>query len=114
MEKRRHRRLAVEFDLCCRRIGNSAVLTHRGRAINASSSGLYFSTNTDGFTSGTMLEVELSIPPKSGRLERPGRILALGKVVRAERISRRTEQTESFEDCYGIALEFCRTPRLTT
>lgn len=112
MEKRRHRRLAVEFDLCCRKVGNGNVRTHRGRAVNASPGGLYFSTSSDGFKPGTMLEVELTIPPKSGQLEKLGRISALGKVVRTEQLSSNAEQINSFEDCYGVALEFCRTPRL--
>jgi hypothetical protein len=61
-----------------------------------------------------MLEVELTIPPKSGQLERLGKISALGKVVRAERVGKETEKTDLSEDCYGVALEFCRTPRLAT
>ncbi len=59
-----------------------------------------------------MLQVELTIPPKAGQLERLGKISVLGEVVRAERIGKETEETSLSEDYYGIALEFCRTPRL--
>jgi hypothetical protein len=110
-EKRKHRRLAVELDLSCRKITPPAEQTYTGRTYNVSPGGLYFETTTEAFKPGNMLQVELSIPPTAGLLEFGGRISGFAKVLRTN--NTRTD-TNLAADRYGVALEFCRSPKLCT
>ena len=103
-EKRKFKRLSITLDLSCRKIGSETETLHKGYTTNVSPGGLYFETADDAFTPGNLLKVELSIPPTAGLLEFGGRISGFGRVLRAG--------TESQSGKYGVALEFCRPPRL--
>jgi len=101
-EKRRHRRLGVKYDISCRIVGSTENKPYEGHTVNVSPGGLYFQTETETFMPGNLLTVELSIPPTSGLLEFGGKIAGFAKVLR----------TDSASGRYGVALQFCRPPKL--
>ena len=101
-EKRRHRRLGTKYNISCRKVGSTAHTSYDGYTVNVSPSGLYFETEADTFERGNLLKVELIIPPTSGLLEFGGKIAGFAKVLR----------TDSASGRYGIALQFCRSPKL--
>ena len=103
-EKRKFKRLPVAFDLSCREAGSETEQLHKGYTVNVGPGGLYFETADGVFRPGDLLTVELSIPPTAGLLEFGGRISGFGRVLRAG------AKPES--DKYGVALEFCRPPKL--
>ena len=111
-ERRKGKRLSAKFNLSCSKLGAMPDQNCTGRAINVSPGGLYFETAAEiMFDAGSLLKIELAIPPTSGELELGGRISVLGKVVRTC-----TAKTGSIlnSDKHGVALEFCHSPRLAT
>jgi len=112
-ERRKFKRLSAALDLSCREVGCPTEQFHKGRTINVSPGGLYFETPAEMFKSGSLLKVELSIPPKSGELEFGGRISAYAKVLRASSICDSVTDADFHSSKYGIALEFCRSPKLS-
>lgn len=113
-EKRKYKRLPVVLDLSCRKVGSAAELLHTGRTVNVSPGGLYFETATEMFELGNLLRVELSIPPTTGLLEFGGRISGLARVFRTCSICNSCTSANSRSGRYGVALEFCRSPKLCT
>ena len=101
-EKRRHRRLGTDYYISCRKVGSTDNKAYDGITINVSPGGLYFKTDTDTFERGSLLKVELSIPPTSGLLEFGGKIAGFAKVLR----------TDSTACRFGVALQFCQSPKL--
>ena len=101
-EKRRHKRLGAQYDISCLKVGSTAQIPYDGYTINVSPGGLYFETAAGIFEQGNLLKVELSIPPTSGLLEFGGKIAGFAKVLR----------TNSASGRYGVALQFCRPPKL--
>ena len=101
-EKRMHRRLGANYNISCRKMGSTENRSYDGLTANVSPGGLYFETTTNTFKRGNLLNVELSIPPTSGLLEFGGKIAGFAKVLRTD------------SDCgkYGVALQFCRAPKL--
>jgi hypothetical protein len=113
-DKRRFKRLTAKFDLSCFKVGPTAEKIYTGRTVNVSPGGLYFETSADIFSTGNLLRIELSILPKAGQLDYGGRISAFAKVLRAETINRIHNALHSSHSRYGVALEFCRSPKLST
>ena len=103
-EKRKFRRLPITLGLSCRKVGSAAEKLHKGCTVNVSPGGLYFETVDGAFETGNLLKVELTIQPTAGLLEFGGRISGFGRVLR----------TCSHSGKYGVALEFCRSPKLCT
>ena len=101
-EKRRHRRLGANYTISCRKVGSAENRAYDGITANVSTGGLYFQTTADVFEKGNLLKVELSIPPTSGLLEFGGKIAGFAKVLR----------TDFAAGKFGVALQFCRTPKL--
>lgn len=101
-EKRRYRRLGTHYNISCRKVGSDEDRAYDGLTVNVSTGGLYFQTATDSFEKGNLLKVELSIPPTSGMLEFGGKIAGFAKVLR----------TDSAAGRFGVALQFCRSPKL--
>jgi hypothetical protein len=101
-EKRRHRRLGANYNISCRKVGSTDNKAYDGTTVNVSPGGLYFKTAADTFEQGNLLKVELSIPPTSGLLEFGGKIAGFAKVLR----------TDSTSGQFGVALQFCRSPKL--
>lgn len=101
-EKRSHRRLGVNYNISCRKVGSAEDRVYDGLTANVSTGGLYFQTSSDVFEKGNLLKVELSIPPTSGLLEFGGKIAGFAKVLR----------TDSAAGRFGVALQFCHAPKL--
>lgn len=102
LEKRRHKRLGATYKLSCRKVGSTSNIPYDCHTLNISTGGLYFEATRGAFEQGDLLHVELSIPPTSGLLEFGGKIAGFAKVLR----------TDSASDKHGVALQFCRPPKL--
>jgi len=111
-EKRKYKRLPIKLDLSYRKVDSTAKKSHTGCTVNVSPCGLYFETAADIFKPGSLLKVELSIPPTTGLLESGGSISGLGKVLRAHTISGSRTDTKLSSVRSGVALEFCRPLKL--
>lgn len=109
-EKRKHKRLGSKFDISCRKVGSTAEQIYTGRAVNVSCGGLYFETTAETFKQGNLLKIELSIPPRPGLLEFGGKLAGFAKVLRADNIC--DSATDLSSGRYGVALQFCRPPKL--
>jgi len=109
-ERRKYKRLGAKFDISCREVGAATERELAGRTINVGTGGLYFETKDVSFKPGSLLEVELSIPPKRGLLEFGGKISAFARVLRTDTIP--VEGTSLTFEKYRVALQFCRSPRL--
>ena len=110
-EKRKYSRLPLELEISCRSIGASAQKVHTGRTVNVCPGGLYFQTAACGFKAGSFLEVRVSIPPTPGLLEAGGTVAALAKVLRTENL-RKSDTPVISSGGNGVAVGFCRTPKL--
>ncbi len=109
-ERRKYKRLGMNFDISCREVGSTTERAHAGCTINVGTGGLYFETNDVSFKPGSLLEVELSIPPKQGLLEFGGRISGFARVLRTDNVSAEGIALNSGK--FGVALQFCRSLRL--
>jgi hypothetical protein len=109
-ERRKYKRLGVRFEIACRLVGSAEELKHAGCTLNAAAGGVYFETQDRHFKPGRLLKVELSVPPKSGLLEFGGKIAGFARVLRADIIS----ESDRPDGKYGVALQFCRAPRLSS
>jgi len=107
-ERRKSQRLGARFNLSYRQVGSITNRAHVGRTVNVAAGGLYFETQDEALKPGSLLEVELSIPPERGVLEFGGRISGFAKVLRADLIS----EEDSTNSKQGIAVQFCKTPSL--
>ena len=111
-ERRKYKRLGARFDISCRKVGSTEEKSYRGCTVNVSPGGLYFQTEVGAFKPGNLLEVKLSIPPAAGILEFGGRISGFARVLRADSIHVSPAGTDLSSAGYGVALQFCRPPRL--
>jgi len=109
-DKRKHKRLGEKFQISCRKVGSKAEQFYTGFTVNVSRGGLYFQTTADTFKQGNLLKVELSIPPTSGLLEFGGKVAGFAKVLRTDNIC--DSAADSSSGRYGVALQFCRPPKL--
>ena len=107
-DKRKYKRLPIKLDLSYRKADSTAKKSCAGCTVNVSPGGLYFETAADVFKLGSLLKVELLIPPTSGLLEFGGIISGLGKVLRTHTISGSRKDTELPSVRSGVALEFCQ------
>ena len=107
-ERRKSQRLGARFNLSYRQVGSTTNQTHTGRTVNVTTGGLYFEIQGKALKPGSLLEVEVSIPPERGVLEFGGSISGFAKVLRADLIS----EEDSTNNKQGIAVQFCKTPSL--
>ncbi len=112
-DKRKYKRLPIKLDLSYRKADSTAKKSHAGCTVNVSPGGLYFETAADVFKLGSLLKVELSIPPTSGLLEFGGSLSGLCKVLRTHTISGSCTDTELPSVRSGVALEFCQPLKLS-
>lgn len=106
-ERRRHRRLLMEFDLYYRQVGSASHHFHTGHTVNVSPGGLYLETPGDVCKPGNLVELSLAIPPKLGVLEFGGKLAGLARVLRVTGLGDFQAAGDiSFGRC-GVALEFC-------
>lgn len=109
-ERRKYKRLGIKFNISCREVGSTKNRARTGRTVNAAPGGLYFETRQQAFEPGSLLELELSIPPKRGLLEFGGRISGFARVLRTDIL---TDLDADFtSERYGVAVQFCQPPRL--
>jgi hypothetical protein len=114
IEKRKHPRIEVHYQLCCRPAEQRGSRSCLGRAVNASPGGIYFRTADCRCPVGRIVELELSIPPSNGRLHRPGRISSFARLLRVEPDEPIPEKDKASDTHYGVAVQFCRAPKLAT
>jgi hypothetical protein len=112
-ERRRHRRLPIKIPLSCSKVGSTAEKARKGLTVNISPAGLYFQTRAGTFKDGSLVRVELSIPPTTGVLEFGGTISSFARVVRTHRIQDYRTNTGLSSSKFGVALEFCQPPKLS-
>jgi hypothetical protein len=117
-EKRKFKRLPITLDLssrlvgakrpaAARKVGLKSEKLYKGCTTNVSPGGLYFETADNVFEAGNLLKVELTIPPTAGLLEFGGKIVAFAKVLRTSNLVDTLSSNR-----YGVALQFCRSPKL--
>ncbi len=111
-ERRKYNRLGAKFDISCREVGSTTEQAHSGCTVNVAPGGLYFKTESATFKPGSLLEVELSIPPKRGLLEFGGKISAFARVLRTDNIFEPAAGTNLSSGTFGVAVQFCRSPKL--
>lgn len=111
-ERRKYKRLGAKFDISCREVGSAAERAYIGCTVNVSPGGLYFETESATFKQGSLLEVELSIPPRRGLLEFGGRISGFARVLRTDNIYDSARGTNLSSEIFGVAVQFCRSPKL--
>ena len=112
-ERRRFRRVGAELDVSLNEVGAGAERYCIGRTINVSPGGLYFQTSADTFKAGdiprgALFKVEMSIPPTKGLLEFGGKVACFAKLLRTSKIP-----DPLLPGNYGVALEFCQSPKLS-
>jgi hypothetical protein len=111
-EKRRYKRLPIKLALSFHKVDSTEKQFHTGCTMNVSPGGLFFETAADVFKPGSLLKVELSIPPTTGLLESGGGISGIGKVLRTHTLSSPRTKTEPNFVRSGVALEFCQPLKL--
>ena len=112
-ERRKYKRLGAKFDISCREVGSTTEQAHTGCTVNVGPGGLYFETESATFKPGSLLEVELSIPPKRGLLEFGGKISGFARVLRIDNIFGSVGSTNLSSGIFGVAVQFCRSPKLS-
>jgi len=80
--------------------------------VNVASGGLYFETSGDAFEQGDLLKISIEIPPTAGLLEFGGKLAGYASVVRLERTHDDQTGVDLRGDKCGVAVRFCRPPRL--
>ncbi len=113
-ERRKYKRLGARFHISCREVGSTTEQSHTGCTVNVGPGGLYFETESTTFKPGSLLQVELSILPKRGLLEFGGRISGFARVLRTDNIFESAGVKDLTRGKYGVALQFCQSPKLCT
>jgi hypothetical protein len=112
-ERRKYRRLPIKIPLSCGKVGSTAEEAPKGLTTNVSPGGLYFQTLATTFRLGSLVRVELSIPPTTGVLELGGTISSFARVLRIDKIQDSRKSIGLSSSKYGVAVEFCQPPRLS-
>jgi len=110
--KRKYKRLPIKLDLSYVEADSTIEKSHAGCTVNVSPGGLYFETAAGKFKPGSLLKVELLIPPTSGLLEFGGTMSGLGRILRIDNIICSCTGTEMPSVRSGVALEFCQPLKL--
>ncbi|MDY6958222.1 MAG: PilZ domain-containing protein [Halobacteriota archaeon] len=85
-ERRSHRRLIYQLPVQWSPVDRDSSEAHGGRTRNVGSGGVYFETESDGLTPGSLCRIELTVPPGEGHFPYPGHVRGIGEVVRVDRI----------------------------
>ena len=112
LDKRRYRRLPTQYRISCRKVGSIAGKSSDGRTVNVSSGGLYFEAVVGEFKQGDLLKLALEIPPTAGLLEFGGKLTGYANVLRTESMYDDRASAHSVCGMQGVALQFCRPPKL--
>ncbi len=86
-ERREHRRLEIRLPLEYRPAAEGAC-AYRTVTLNVSTGGLYFETDSQDIGPGTLLELELTVPPGDGHFPYVSRVSSVAEVLRARPLAR--------------------------
>ena len=111
-ERRKYKRLPIKLALSCHKVSSAVEKSQKCSTVNVSPGGLYFESTAGTFKPGDMLKIELSIPPTTGILEFGGRIAGSAKVLRTDSAHNSHTERNLSSNRYGIALQFCQSPKL--
>jgi len=111
-ERRKFKRSSVKLALSFHKVGRATQRSHKGYTLNVSPGGLYFRTPVSELKPGSLLRVELSVPPTPGVLELGGKISGFARVLRTEDVGASDVSAESPSGSHGVALAFCQRPKL--
>jgi len=112
LEKRKDRRLAMRLGLLCRKLGGPTNGLRAGTVLNVGRGGLYFETAATEFEPGGLAELRFAVPPQTGRLEFGGSMQGIGTVLRTVTLTA-SRTDPSVRPLYGVAVQFCRPPKLS-
>ena len=110
-DRRATRRLSVQLDVVYRKAGPILGRLKSARTQNVSAGGICFHTADDSLRAGTILQVELRIPPRHGVLETGGRLCGLAQVLRAHESCPGRDDRRS-GGLFLVAARFCHRPTL--
>lgn len=83
-ERRTHRRLEIRLPLQYCPVDDTGMNVCRTVTRNISTGGLYFETDDVDLKPGTLINLELTIPPGEGYSPYQGRITGVGEVMRVD------------------------------
>jgi len=109
LEKRKYKRLAINLDLSCRVVDSAGSRFFKGKTVNVCPGGLYIEVPKPDLKAGDVLKLSLDIPPTCGILEYGGRISGYARVLRINELA---DGSCPGTGRVGVAVEFCRPPRL--
>ena len=112
-EKRIHKRMPARINLSASQVGEVSETIHVGSTLNVSSGGLYFKTHGPDFEAGTLLKLDLSIPPTAGTLKFGGRFSGFARVLRTDNLSKSVINENSGHCRRGVAAKFCKPLQLS-
>jgi len=113
-DRRASRRLLLQLDISYRRAGQGLVRPMAAKTLNVSSGGICFETDDASLGTGTILELELSLPPCHGALETGGRMRGLAQVLRAQPSDVVNGKLGPGGGYHVVAARFCLRPILWT
>ncbi len=103
-ERRKHRRLSIRLPISYSVVEDDVSAADSTETINISTGGAYFGTDRKDIYTGTMLDMELTIPPGQGHFPYEGRISSRGVVVRVDELNEGPNR-------FGVATQFRESPR---
>ena len=106
-DRRTSRRLSFQFDMSYRRAGPILGQIRSATVQNVSVGGVCFHTMDDSLRPGTIIEVELQVPPRHGVLEGGGRLSGRACVRWAQNAHSRSDGAGSV-----VGAQFCDRPIL--
>ncbi len=109
-ERRKHRRLSIKLNILCWKVGIPGEDFLKGSTLNVSTGGLLFQTTSSDLKKGDLLNIKVDVPPTSGLLELGGTISSFGRVLRSGEIG---DTGLDVSEEYGVALEFCKSPKFS-
>jgi len=111
-ERRKSKRFGARFDISCVEAGSVNEQFQTDNTVNVCTGGLYLETSIGKFKQGSLLKVYLSIPPTSGLLEFGGKISGFARVLRTDVLCDLPRGGHEISGKHGVAIEFCRPPKL--
>lgn len=108
-ERRKHRRLDIRLPLQYCGGADSGVDVCRTVTRNISTGGLYFETDDPELRPGTVIEMELTIPPGEGHSPYQGRITSVAEVIRVDDLG---PTSSAATRRIGVATHFCNSLKL--
>ena len=110
-ENRVYQRLPLKLNLLCQSVGLRSGQIHSGSTLNVSSGGLLAKLNGRKMNEGSLLNVEMTVPPTEGLLEYGGRFSSYARVIRVERMIPQ-EVCHPEKPIQTVAMEFCEPLKL--